>query len=101
MNIPHNYGLPLTTPFHVNPFPNDKFKTLPNWLLITILTLMKMAESSVHGKKTLREKGKLLVMSNFFFSESFSKRLVLQTCKKVLRYPKEIGCKKHCAVYFI
>ena len=42
---------------------------------------MKMAESSHKGYKTLREKEKLLIMSNFSFSHSVFKRLVLQTRK--------------------
>ena len=35
----------------LNPFPNDKFLTLPNWksLQTTILKLMKMAESPPNG----------------------------------------------------
>ena len=40
-----------------------------------------MAESSLKGQKTLGEKKKLLVTSNFFFSPSVFKRLVLQTGK--------------------
>ena len=40
-----------------------------------------MADSSPDGKKTLREKEKLLVTSNFSFSHSVFKRLVLQTSK--------------------
>ena len=42
---------------------------------------MKVAESSSNGWKTLREKEKLLVTSNFSFSHSVFKRLILQTCK--------------------
>ena len=42
---------------------------------------MKMAESYQNGQKTMREKEKLLVMSNFSFSLSVFKRLVLQTRK--------------------
>ena len=42
---------------------------------------MKMAESSHKGYKTLREKEKLLIMSNFSFSHSVFKKLVLQTRK--------------------
>ena len=38
-----------------------------------------MAECSLNGLKTLCEKEKLLVMSNFSFSHSVFKRLVLQT----------------------
>ena len=40
-----------------------------------------MEESSSNGLKTLWEKEKLLVKSNFSFSNSVFKRLVLQTCK--------------------
>ena len=40
---------------------------------------MKMADSSPNGKKTLWEKEKLLVTSNFSFFHSVFKRLVLQT----------------------
>ena len=53
-----------------------------------------MVERSPNGKKTLREKEKLLVTSNFSFSHSVFKRLVLQTRKnqglfgKGLTYPK-------------
>ena len=43
--------------------------------------LMKMAKSSPKGLKTLWEKEKLLVTSNFSFSRSVFKRLVLQTLK--------------------
>ena len=42
---------------------------------------MNMAESSPNGQKTLWEKEKLLVTSNFSFTHSVFKRLVLQTCK--------------------
>ena len=42
---------------------------------------MKMAESSPNRKKKLREKEKLPVMSNFSFSHTDFKRLVLQTRK--------------------
>ena len=70
-------------PFSVNPFPNDKFWTLPNSksLQMTISNLMKMAETSPNGLKTLWEKEKLLVTSNFSFSHSVFKRFVLQTRK--------------------
>ena len=40
---------------------------------------MKMAESSPKGEKTLWEKAKLLVTSNFSFSHRIFKRLALQT----------------------
>ena len=46
-----------------------------------ISNLMKMAESSLNGLKTLLEKEKLLITSNFSFSHSVFKRLVLQTRK--------------------
>ena len=49
---------------------------------MTISNLMKTAESSPKGKKTLGEKEKLLVASNFSFSHSVLKRLVLKTVKK-------------------
>ena len=42
---------------------------------------MKIAESSTNELKTLWEKEKLLVTSNFSFSHSVFKRLVLQTRK--------------------
>ena len=66
-----------------NPFPNDKFWTLPNWksLQTTIQNLTKIAECSPKQKKTLWQKEKLLVMSNFSFSHSVFKRLRLQTRK--------------------
>ena len=40
-----------------------------------------MAESPANGQKTLWEKEKLLVTSNFSFSHSVFKRLTLQTHK--------------------
>ena len=46
-------------------------------LLMTILNLMKIAESSPKGSKTLWEKEKLLVTSNFSFFRSVFKGLVL------------------------
>ena len=42
---------------------------------------MKMVESSPKGQITLREKEKLLIMSNFSFSHSVFKTILLQTCK--------------------
>ena len=42
---------------------------------------MKMAESFPNGEKTLWEKEKLLVMSNFSFSHGVFKRLELHTRK--------------------
>ena len=67
----------------VNPFPNDNFWTLPisKSLQTTISKLMKMAESSPNGKKTLWEKGEIARLSNLFFSHSVFKRSVMQTRK--------------------
>ena len=48
-------------------------------LQTTISCLMKMAEISQNGKKTLWEKEKLLVTRNFSFSLSVFKRPSLQT----------------------
>ena len=48
---------------------------------MTFSNLMKMAESFPKGEKTLYEKAKLLVTSNFSFSHRIFKRLALQTCK--------------------
>ena len=42
---------------------------------------MKMVDSSPNGYKTLWKKKKLLVISNFSFSQNVFKRLVLQTHK--------------------
>ena len=56
-----------------------------------------MAESYPNRLKTLREKEKLLVTSNFSFPQSVFKRLILQTCKnqglfgKGLRF-NQFGC---------
>ena len=68
---------------------------------------MKMGESSPKGLKTLREKEKLLIMSNFFFSHSVFKRLLLQTrknqglfgtgLKRILRYCGRPSGQCHCA----
>ena len=49
---------------------------------MTISNLMKTTERFSNEYKTLRLKGKLLVSSNFSFSHSVFKRLVLQTHKK-------------------
>ena len=45
--------------------------------------MMKMAESYPNGYKTLWEKEKLLITSNFSFSHSVFKRLVSQGRQKV------------------
>ena len=68
---------------HINPFPNDKFYMIPNLnsLQTTISNVIKMAVISPNEQKTLWEKEKLLVTSNFSFSHSVFKRLILQTHK--------------------
>ena len=43
---------------------------------------MKMEESSLKGQKTLWEKEKLLITSNFSFSQSVFKRLVSEGASK-------------------
>ena len=51
---------------------------------MTFLNSMKMAESYPNSQKTVkksREKEKFLVTSNFSFSHSVIKRLLLQTCR--------------------
>ena len=45
------------------------------------LNFMEMVGSYQKGEKTLGEKKKLLVMSNFSFSCIVFKRLILKTCK--------------------
>ena len=64
-----------------NPFPNDKLLTSLNSRSLQMITLINMAESSTNGQKTLWEKEKLLVKSNFCFSHSFFKRLILHARK--------------------
>ena len=68
-----------------NPLPGDKFETLPNsnCLQMTISGMTKMGESYPNREKTLWEKEKLLVTSNFSFSHSVFKRLVSQGRQKV------------------
>ena len=77
----HHFLFSLQCFLLFNPFPNNTFWTPANWesLQTTISNLMKMAESFLKGWKTLQEKEKLLIMSNFSFSCSVFKRLVLQT----------------------
>ena len=58
---------------------------------MTISNLIKMEESSSNKKKTLWEKEKLHVMSNFSFSLSVFKILVLQTLKKQGLFGKELN----------
>ena len=52
-----------------------------------------MAESSPNGQKTLLGKEKLLVTSNFSFSHSVFKKLVLQTRKSQGLFAKGLRCK--------
>ena len=61
---------------------------------MTILNLMKIAKSSPNGLKTLWEKEKLLVTSNFSFSYSVFKRLVLQTHKNQGLFGKGLTISK-------
>ena len=49
-----------------------------------------MAESFPKGKKTPWSKKKLLVLSNFSFSQSVSKRLVLQASENKGMFGKEV-----------
>ena len=51
---------------------------------MTILNLIKMAESTQNWLKTLREKEKLLITSNFSFSHSVFKTLTADMKKSVL-----------------
>ena len=69
--------------------------TLPysKGLQTTISNWMKVAEGSTDGKKTLWEKEKLLVMSNFSFSHSVIKRLVLQTRENQDLFGKRLKAK--------
>ena len=54
---------------------------------------MKMAESSLKWLKTLWEKEKLLVTSNFSFPPSVFKGLLLQTCKNQGLFGKGLNLK--------
>ena len=78
---------------------------------MTISNLIEMAEGSPKGWKTLWEKEKLLVTSNFSFSHSVSKRFVIHTCKNQGLFGKGLtpyytiphfdalkiySCGKHC-----
>ena len=60
---------------------NFRFFQTQKTLQTTISSLMKMVESYPNRKKTLWEKEKLLVTSNFSFSRSVFKNLKLQTGK--------------------
>ena len=61
-----------------NSLLKDKFLTCPNSksLQMTILSLKKMLESYPKGRKTLWEKEKWLIMSNFSFSHRVFKSLI-------------------------
>ena len=93
----------------IYPFLNDKYWTLPNSksLHTAILNLMKTAESSPTGQKTLWKKEKLLVMSNFSFSLSVFKRLLLQLSEnqgllgKGLSTCNKLFLKRKQSVYFL
>ena len=52
-----------------------------------------MAECSLNGLKTLCEKEKLLVISNFSFSDGVFKRLVLQTRENKGLFGKGLSCE--------
>ena len=54
------------------------FQTETSSLQTTISNLTKIAECHPNGKKTVWEKEKLLITSNFSFSHSVFKRLVSQ-----------------------
>ena len=59
---------------------------------MTNSNLMKKAKHSPNGLKTLWEKEKLLVLSNFSFSQSVFKRLVQQTSKNQGLFGKGLKC---------
>ena len=75
------------------------FRLLPNAksLQMTISNVMKMAESSLNGQKTLWEKEKLVVTSNFSFSHSVFKRPILQTRKNQGLFGKR-SSRKYCLI---
>ena len=66
----------------LNLFQTTNFRLL-NWksLQTTISNLMKVTESSPNGKKTLWEKEKLIVRSNFSFFQCFQKTYIADTYK--------------------
>ena len=65
---------------------------LPNRMNLqaTIVNMMKMVERSPNGWKTMCEEEKLLVMSNFSFSHSVFKRLLLQKCESKSLFGKQL-----------
>ena len=81
----HCQGLTLSQTTNFRLFQTERVcRRLPNWKSVQTMNsnLMKMAEGSPNRWKILWEKEKLLVTSNFSFSHSVFKRLVLQTCKQ-------------------
>ena len=66
-----------------NTFPNDIFGLFETERVCRqqFFFFMLQAEGSLNGKKTVWKKEKLLIMSNFSFSQNVFKRLILQTHK--------------------
>ena len=79
-------GLTLSQTTNFRLFQTERLCRRQFQILITI------AESSPNGYKTLWEKEKLLVTSNFSFSHSVFTRLVLQTRKNQGLFGKEFMC---------
>ena len=65
----------------------------------TILSYMKMAERFPKGLETLWEKEKLFVTSNFSFSHTVFKRLVLQKRKNQGLFEKELRYSVYGSIY--
>ena len=63
--------------------------------------LITIAESSPNGYKTLREKEKLLVSSNFSFPHRVFKRLVLQTHKNQGLFGKELTLSQTSPCFYV
>ena len=66
---------PFKSSLCVNPFPNYKFFTLPNWktLQMTITSLMKMAESYPTARKHCGKRRKCYLRAISPFPTVFSK----------------------------
>ena len=79
-------GLTLSQTTNFRLFQTERLCRRQFQILITI------AESSPNGYKTLWEKEKLLVTSNFSFSHSVFTRLVLQIRKNQGLFGKEFMC---------
>ena len=58
------------------------------------LSWMKMAKGSPKGKKTLWEKEKLLITSNFPYTHNVFKRHILQTGKNKGLFGKGLNCQQ-------